>query len=662
MKTPPLFLGVTVIFWGWQTGYLISAVLMSIVLEAASFVSFRWELSLKDFQRVADVCSLIFAGTIIYNYTAFGIAGGDFFPLRWLPFSLSPLMLAQVYSTEGSVDLRALFLFLRRKQQFAEEQVASRISVLYPYCAVCLLAAGAANVRTAAFYAGVLIFSGWALWTLRSPRYSPILWICLFVAAGAAGYAGQHQIRQAQVVLEENALLLQWLGFWRQPFDPYRSKTAIGQIGTVKLTNDVMFQVKTIADTPLYLLLREASYREYKEGNWYAPDGEFTRIAEEADGTTWNLKENVPHPSGRIAVAAYLREGQGILTIPLGTSRLERLLVGNMFANPFGAVKVDEGPGLISYEAFFDLDQALDAPPDEKDLMLPSDEIDMLQGMVKELGLDSLRPPQILAKLSAFFQQEFFYSLELSAGSQGESPLADFLLNTRSGHCEYFASATVLLLRAAGVPARYAVGYSADGLYPGRWTIVRGRDAHAWAQAYVKGHWQDFDTTPGSWRDFEDRNASFFETLSNFWARIRFTFSEWRWRQDEDSNNEPYLIGALIVLLLILIWRLNKRRRKIIAQTANETPNAELPVFPGLDSAFYEIERRLQEQGLLRHEWEPFSHWLNRIADSPLAPSLCELPPLLKLHNRYRFDPQGISEQEHQELQHAVKVWLEKQN
>jgi transglutaminase-like putative cysteine protease len=41
-----------------------------------------------------------------------------------------------------------------------------------------------------------------------------------------------------------------------------------------------------------------------------------------------------------------------------------------------------------------------------------------------------------------------------------ETPLARFLLRTRSGHCEYFATATVLLLRQLGIPARYAVGYA----------------------------------------------------------------------------------------------------------------------------------------------------------------------------------------------------------
>ncbi|MCP4399537.1 MAG: transglutaminase domain-containing protein [bacterium] len=661
MKTPILLLGATTIFWGWTTGYLIPALLMAIILETARVASFRWELSLKDFQRVADVCSLIFIGTIIYNYTAFGIDGGDFFPLRWLPFSLFPLVLAQVYSVEGTVDLRALFLFLRRKQQFVEQQAAIKINVMYPYCVVCILAAGAANVRTPAFYIGIFAFSAWGFWALRSPRYSLLLWICLFLIAGAAGYAGQLQIRRAQEALEENALLLQWLGFWRQNFDPYQSSTAIGQIGTVKLSNQAMFQVKAISKMPPFLLLREASYWEYKEAKWYAPDGEFKRVVEETDGTTWFLRKTAPDTAAKIAIASYLEQGKGILKLPLGTFRLEKLLVGDMLANPYGAVKVAEGPGLIGYEALFDASQPLDSPPDDKDLLLPQDETAVLQALTEELRLPRLTPRQILVKTAAFFQTQFSYSLDLTADSQADTPLTDFLLNTRRGHCEYFASATVLLLRAAGIPARYAVGYSADGLYPGRWTVVRGRDAHAWVLAYVDGRWQDFDTTPASWRDFEDRNASFFERLSNLWARIRFTFSEWRWRQSE-GGNEPYLIGALVLLLLVLGWRLYKRRRKTHPQPESKILSAETPVFPGLDSAFYEIERRLQEQGLIRNEWEPLSLWLQRIAKSPLTPSLHELPPLLKLHNRYRFDPQGLSEQEQHELQNAVRFWLKKQS
>ena len=47
-----------------------------------------------------------------------------------------------------------------------------------------------------------------------------------------------------------------------------------------------------------------------------------------------------------------------------------------------------------------------------------------------------------------------------SRAQEAATKVAEFLLKTRAGHCEHFATATTMLLRAAGVPTRYAVGYS----------------------------------------------------------------------------------------------------------------------------------------------------------------------------------------------------------
>ncbi|MCG3150808.1 MAG: hypothetical protein GEEBNDBF_00069 [bacterium] len=69
------------------------------------------------------------------------------------------------------------------------------------------------------------------------------------------------------------------------------------------------------------------------------------------------------------------------------------------------------------------------------------------------------------------------------------------------GHCELFATSAVVLLRAAGVPSRTVTGF-APGTYSlnkGVW-IIRGKDAHAWAEIYVSGRgWVPFDPTPASW-------------------------------------------------------------------------------------------------------------------------------------------------------------------
>ena len=75
-------------------------------------------------------------------------------------------------------------------------------------------------------------------------------------------------------------------------------------------------------------------------------------------------------------------------------------------------------------------------------------------------------------------------------------PVDVFLFDTRRGFCEHYASAFVVLLRAAGIPARVVTGYQGGEINPrGGYLIVRQSDAHAWAEALIDGRWQRFDPT-----------------------------------------------------------------------------------------------------------------------------------------------------------------------
>ena len=77
-----------------------------------------------------------------------------------------------------------------------------------------------------------------------------------------------------------------------------------------------------------------------------------------------------------------------------------------------------------------------------------------------------------------------------------DDPVDMFLFDTRRGFCEHYASAFVVLLRAAGIPARVVTGYQGGEINPrGGYMIVRQSDAHAWAEAIVDGQWQRFDPT-----------------------------------------------------------------------------------------------------------------------------------------------------------------------
>ncbi len=101
------------------------------------------------------------------------------------------------------------------------------------------------------------------------------------------------------------------------------------------------------------------------------------------------------------------------------------------------------------------------------------------------------------AALEHYLQTELGYTLELPAQAPAD-PLADFLFQRKKGHCEYFASAMTVMLRAIGIPARVAIGFQGGEYNPvsGYYTI-RSSDAHSWVEAYFPEFgWAPFDPTP----------------------------------------------------------------------------------------------------------------------------------------------------------------------
>ena len=100
----------------------------------------------------------------------------------------------------------------------------------------------------------------------------------------------------------------------------------------------------------------------------------------------------------------------------------------------------------------------------------------------------------IRAILDWFHNEEFVYTL--APLYLERDPVDMFLFDTRRGFCEHYASAFVLLLRAAGIPARVVTGYQGGSVNPrGGYLIVRQSDAHAWAEALVDGRWRRYDPT-----------------------------------------------------------------------------------------------------------------------------------------------------------------------
>jgi len=97
----------------------------------------------------------------------------------------------------------------------------------------------------------------------------------------------------------------------------------------------------------------------------------------------------------------------------------------------------------------------------------------------------------------------FSYSLTLappakdrSGKDAGFDPLTNFLV-TKKGYCVQFATAMVMMARAAGIPAHMAIGFLPGTRSKiGVWTVVAS-DAHAWPELYLNGiGWTRFEPTP----------------------------------------------------------------------------------------------------------------------------------------------------------------------
>lgn len=91
------------------------------------------------------------------------------------------------------------------------------------------------------------------------------------------------------------------------------------------------------------------------------------------------------------------------------------------------------------------------------------------------------------------------YTLNVPSPPPDRDMVDYFLFDLREGYCDYFASAMVVLARAAGLPARYVAGY-ASGSYDyslGRYVVTEAQ-AHAWAEVYFPGYgWIEFEPTSG---------------------------------------------------------------------------------------------------------------------------------------------------------------------
>ncbi|WP_449600093.1 DUF4129 domain-containing transglutaminase family protein [Paenibacillus sp. Marseille-Q9583] len=136
-----------------------------------------------------------------------------------------------------------------------------------------------------------------------------------------------------------------------------------------------------------------------------------------------------------------------------------------------------------------------------KYLQLP----DLLPVRVRDLGemitASSGNRYDSVTAIKEYLQHGYSYTLNTTVPPSGSDFVDHFLFETKQGYCVHFATAMTVLLRSAGIPARYVQGFGPgtlqDDTMPAKYLVTQG-DAHAWVEVYFAGAgWVPFDPTPG---------------------------------------------------------------------------------------------------------------------------------------------------------------------
>ena len=648
IAAPPLLIGASLLFWGWQSGNWLAAVALAVLVEALRRVRVRVDLGAAEHSRIADLSTILFVGLAAVLAVNRGVAHGILAAFQWLPVALAPILLAQLLSVSGRVPLSALFRHLRKLKRHDPATKDPPVDTSAAYVATVLIAAGVANASGPGYYLGIVAAVAWGAWSSRPKHASTVAWALMLGTGAAAGYAGHAGLVQLQTAVEN------WVSEWYlRGFegDPYRSTTDIGSIGRLKLDDTILLRVyATPADAARLRLLHRASYNTYVGTTWLARAAPMQTVEPDAGGLSWPLSAQQTQWSTRIATR--IERGRILLALPSATTRITGLAATAVRRNALGAIHAELAGDWVQYEA-----EAADAAdtsgaPGAEELVVPANERATFTAIAAELGLHGLPVAEALRRVREHFGGFSYSTWRERPTPEDGTPLGEFVRATRSGHCEYFAAATTLLLRAAGIPARYATGFAVmeysklENAF-----VVRARHAHAWSRAWDGARWIDLDTTPPVWFAEEARLAPFWQGLADLarWAGFR-----WSQRGELQASDTWYAVLALLVA--ILAWRLLRGRRVAARQ---QTPSSLQRTWQGADSDFYAIERALARRGFARSPETLLAAWLREILPALPEATSDDVRAALQLHQRYRFDPQGLDAADRMRLKLVCRGLLE---
>lgn len=343
-------------------------------------------------------------------------------------------------------------------------------------------------------------------------------------------------------------------GFNLQPslISGFTDDVELGQIGEIKKSSAVVMRIKVDGNP---LLARSMHWRgialtSFDGRRWYTEGHQPTALTEGYDGwievpPTLSADHRYALPfeytvmleplaSDAVFVAAEPARLRGqFFGVGLGGPRTLRrayltLDKTGSLANPFhnfADLRYDAVSELpeIPADILRNASQTYSEPLRSLYLQLPKLDV-RIPALAKMITSRARNPYDKARAVESYLRNNYGYTLDLS-GTPPVDPLAYFLFEKRAGHCEYFAAAMTVMMRAVGVPARYI-----NGFLPGEYNdvggdyIIRASDAHSWVEVFFPGYgWITFDPTPPS----DDHPAGLLAQVGFYWDWFQLQWNDW---------------------------------------------------------------------------------------------------------------------------------------
>lgn len=253
---------------------------------------------------------------------------------------------------------------------------------------------------------------------------------------------------------------------------------------------------------------------------------------------------------------------------------------GRMKIKPDGIIRyVDNVRERRMYEArllFSERLVSLSAAERDQYLSLPSTGNEAARKLASQWRQGVTSDAAVIKNALDFYHASFHYTLQPPILK--DDRVDDFLFNTRSGFCEHFAGSFVFLMRAAGIPARVAMGYMGGEIdSKNGFVVVRQYDAHAWAEVWLPSSgWRRIDPTAavaperidlgfegayasnplfaGGENVFGSRQFSLLNRLRLEMDRLDYVWSRWVLGYDNERQSAFLKKMGLLSPLRVAVW------------------------------------------------------------------------------------------------------------